>query len=682
MNALTETDAATDGMTGEGRDLMRDAVGVFQHYCDQTGSLRDALTRLTDIGDEATARAARKLAHQLGAVEPTVTMIGQVKAGKTTLVNALIGRPGFLPADINPWTSVVTSMHLSPTRAEDRAAFTFFDQNEWTRLMDKGGRMGELARRAGAEDEVDKVRQQITELREKTKARLGRKFELLLGQTHDYGYVDSALVERYVCLGDDFEADFETSSTKGRFADITKAADIRLHAPDLPMPLCIRDTPGVNDTFMMREQITIAALRDSRTCVVVLSAHQALSSVDMALIRLISNVKAREVVIFVNRIDELAAPTSEIAEIEASIRKTLKDQQGPEDAEIVFGSAYWANLALSGNLGDLTQASADALIDWGDSQLGERTRTDPIDQIVWELSGVPALFAALARRIEEGVGREALDRAAKSAINLAGGISASSEIVSFDHARPAEIMSEAEALKRYERVRAAALKTFGDRFDAVVADFHTRVDRATNSFLDRAVASLLDHLEGAGERKVWTYDPTGLRLLLRSAYTVFARKSQGAFDTTVKGVVELMTQVYVEGFALDRDAVRLQSPSAPRVPSPVLLGQTIALDIKGSWWKRWWQRRRGYDTYAGDFIEMIRAEIDPILTGLKDEHVGGVRVDAEAALARFLDEQREILVDVARRAAEGADAELGGQLAADRRAAIDETLATLTGFAA
>ncbi len=71
------------------------------------------------------------------------------------------------------------------------------------------------------------------------------------------------------------------------------------------MPLCIRDTPGVNDTFMIREQITIRAIRESRLCVVVLAAHQALSSVDLALIRMIANVKSREVIIVVNRIDEI-----------------------------------------------------------------------------------------------------------------------------------------------------------------------------------------------------------------------------------------------------------------------------------------------------------------------------------------------------------------------------------------
>jgi hypothetical protein len=58
--------------------------------------------------------ARREAPAQLDALEPSITMIGQVKAGKTSLVNAMVGWPDLLPADVNPWTSVVTSLHLSP----------------------------------------------------------------------------------------------------------------------------------------------------------------------------------------------------------------------------------------------------------------------------------------------------------------------------------------------------------------------------------------------------------------------------------------------------------------------------------------------------------------------------------------------------------------------------------------
>ena len=84
-----------------------------------------------------------------------------------------------------------------------RAKFSFFDSAEWDRLVSDGGRIGELAARAGAEEELEKLRLQVVQMREKAQARLGRKFELLLGTEHDYGAVDDALMRRYVCLGDD-----------------------------------------------------------------------------------------------------------------------------------------------------------------------------------------------------------------------------------------------------------------------------------------------------------------------------------------------------------------------------------------------------------------------------------------------------------------------------------------------
>ena len=269
------------------------------------------LARLHQLCDGKTAKAVERLRQTLADVEPGVTMLGQVKSGKTSLVNALAGRADLLPSDVNPWTSVVTSLHLTPDKVsqETAARFRFFEGDEWDRLLSKGGQLGELAERAGADTELRKIRQQITMMRNKSKARLGRKFELLLGQVHEYGYFDKNLVERYICLGDFFDGKAQgEAANQGRYADITKSADLYLHCDMLPTKLCIRDTPGVNDTFMMREQVTIRAIRDSRLCVVVLSAHQALTSVDMAVIRMISTLKARDVVIFVNRIDELSDP--------------------------------------------------------------------------------------------------------------------------------------------------------------------------------------------------------------------------------------------------------------------------------------------------------------------------------------------------------------------------------------
>ncbi len=622
----------------------------------------DLLDRLAQSGDPATRAAAARDRERLYAFEPSVTMIGQVKAGKTTLVNAMIGAPGLLPADVNPWTSVVTSLHLGPRagQAGRAARFTFFDPEDWERLTRKGGRVGELAARSGAEEEAEKVRRQIEAMREKTRARLGRRFEMLLGTSHEYGAFDARLIERYVCLGDDFledDADADADADQGRFADVTKAAELWLPREGWPVGLCLRDTPGVNDTFLMREQITIRAIRESRLCVVVLSAHQALSSVDMALIRLISNVRSREVIVFVNRIDELSDPAAQIPEIEKAIRDSLAGQKGLETVEILFGSAQWATLALTGELSALHEEAADILLAYAEHALPEMEREIGPLELVWQLSGVPALYRALWARIAEGPARERLQQVARSAMNLAIGHRAAQE------ADPARLAAEGGAALDPAAL-AADLDTLEHsvlaRFDGALAgaleEVGHRLERSHRSFLDRATAELVRHLELYGEDAPWSYDPTGLRLLLRSGYQVFVRQVRKAGEEAGEAAAAGAAALYAAALGRGPETFRVQPPGLPRAAPPVLLGQTIALDLHGTWWRRWWSRRRGYAAFAPDFYAMIEAETQPMLTDLAESHCAPAGAAVRDALRGFFSDQRMLIEAMAARGADGASA--------------------------
>ena len=669
-------------------NLLSQGFEGLSPFLARSRELRQALVRLGKIGDKATNRAARKLHHQLKHAEPSVTMIGQVKAGKTSLVNAMVGAPDLLPADVNPWTSVVTALHLNPNLApeDDRASFRFFDMEEWSRLLDRGGRIGELASRAGAEDELEKVREQVAQMREKSRKRLGAKFEMLLGQQHDYAHVDNDLIERYVCLGDDFEDDTETSPEQGRFADITKSAELFIARPQLPMPLCIRDTPGVNDTFMIREQITIRAIRESRICVVVLAAHQALSSVDLALIRMIANVKSREVVIVVNRIDELPDPVNQIPEIRASIVKTLTDFDGPKDAQIIFTSAFCANAALMNRTDALDEVTLGKMVEWSHGE-GHLTRTSYTDaELLWHLSGVPQVYDALSTRISDGMGRELLDRIAKSAMNLANGLNAQQQVISRrENDRDLPPLDLAQMDAALNQLEARSEKAMNDMFDAAIADFHKRLERSHRSFLERATGSLLQHLDKNGEGEVWEYDPTGLRILMRTAYQVFGRNAQGGTKKVLTHVAEDYAALYHRLFEVSDEDFGIEAPTTPRIPSPVLLGQTIALDLKGTWWSKWWHKRRGYRNFATEFADMIQAETDPIVDALRGAHAEAVREAALAVLEDFMAEQRAILeriADEAREAPDGVGSLLDASSAANKRAELKATMQTLTGFAA
>ncbi len=681
-------DAGAASAVGNAHLLGRGFEGL-QTYLQKSRDLRQTLVKLGKIGDKDTNRAARRLHHQLKHAEPSVTMIGQVKAGKTTMVNAMVGHPDLLPADVNPWTTVVTSLHLNPhiTAEDNKASFRFFDMEEWSRLLDRGGRIGELASRAGAEDELEKVRQQVIEMREKSKKRLGDKFELLLGQQHDYGYVDSELVERYVCLGDEFDDDPDGAESMGRFADITKSAEVLMHRPEFPMPLCIRDTPGVNDTFMIREQITIRAIRESRMCVVVLAAHQALSSVDMALIRLIANVKSREVIIAVNRCDELSDPINQIPEIRDSIRKTLAEHNGPKDAEIIFTSGYCATAALTGRMDAVDPEAVASLTKWAkeEGRIGEDANLSS-EELLWDLSGIPDIFAAISERIAEGSGQDLLDKIARSAMNLANGLNATHQVVSRrDGDAPLKPLEKGQLQGELARIESAAVDAMNKAFDEAVAEFEKRLDRSHRSFLERATGSLLAHLEKQGDQEVWEYDPSGLRILLRTAYQVFGRSAQKATNSVLVATAEQYVEVYHRLFEVSGEDFGIEAPLPQPVPSPVLLGQTIALDLKGTWWSRWWHKRRGYRSFATEFADMIKAETDPIVESLRGAHADTIRENALQVLREFLDEQRSMLLRISDEA-DGTDAGAASLLdragVAEKRAELRETMAKLSEIAA
>jgi len=687
MNIKAEIDPATEIRAQARPTNLKAGMEALAQFAQEAARIEDALDRLSDLTGPDAARAVARLKTQLQGFEPCVTLLGQVKSGKTSLINAMAGWSDLLPSDVNPWTSVVTSLHLAPAsrRAETGARFRFMTEEEWDRLTLKGGRIGELAGRAGAEGELEKVRRQIDAMRDKARARLGRNFELLMGQEHDYGFFDKNLLERYICLGDDFDAGGAGDGVEdqGRFADITRSADLFLNCQTVPFRMCLRDTPGVNDTFMMREMVTIKAVRDSRICVVVLSAGQALTSVDMALIRMISNLQSRDVVIFVNRIDELPDPVAQIPEIEESIRQTLKDHDGPAGAEIIFGSAAWANTVLSGELEDLDSASSQALIAWTEASLKLSENNQSPANIVWEMSGLPALWQALSGRIVSNLGAPCLAGIARPAITLA---------TSQEAAASVEVQGEAfadgigadELRAHMDRVAQEALAALESDLDAILDEYRARASRAHGTFVDRATHSLLEHLERRGSDELWEYDPAGLRILLRSAWSVLGSRARKAAEARYEDAVNAAAGVLYRGFGPAVEGIRLGVPDVPEHPAPVALAQTIALDFNDSWWASWWRRTRGYKAFAKQFRQLIIGETEDFMTQMTDIQTRDIRADILGGLSAFFDQQQDILKELGAGAHGRGDVgelfESGDEQA--RREALKSAIATLERHAA
>ncbi|KIC15785.1 dynamin family protein [Leisingera sp. ANG-DT] len=686
MNMENQIESATDIRASARPTNLGAGLEPLADFARKARRLDGALATLRGVSGERVKRSLTRLQEELGTFEPSVTLLGQVKSGKTSLVNAMAGWADLLPSDVNPWTSVVTSLHLEPgeTRTGNKACFQFMTEDEWDRLTTKGGRIGEMAGRAGADSELQKIRTQIEEMRDRSRQRLGRKFELLMGQKHDYGYFDKNLIERYICLGDDFgDEEPGTVDEQGRFADITRAADLFLNSRSVPHRLCLRDTPGVNDTFMMREQITIQAIRDSRICVVVLSAGQALTSVDMGLIRMISNLKSREVVIFVNRIDELADPANQIAEIEASIRQTLETHHGPQEAEIIFGSAYWANQVLTGGLEDMDPSSSAALLNWAEASVNASHAKATPQNMVWELSGLPALNRAVSERIVADLGTPLLQRIAATATTAATGQQAANAIlVQGEGSTGGANMHDVRTA--FEDICQTHLEAMDAEAGQVLNAFRDRADRAHATFTDRATHALIDHLEKWGEDCHWEYDPAGLRMLLRSAYSVMTSRLQSAAQNRYEAAVQDVAELLYDGFGPAVEGIQLAVPDVPQPASPVALAQSIALDFNDSWWASWWRRTRGYKAFAKQFRSLIEGETEDFMTQLKTVQTADVRAAVLARLQGFFDGQRDILLEIAdcRRGGGDMQALFAGDEARYQQTQTTTALETLRSFTA
>ncbi|MEL7013646.1 MAG: dynamin family protein [Pseudomonadota bacterium] len=657
MNIETQPPMATELRKAPRPSDFGSGLEQLKGYVEDMRAVQEAVSTLSGLVGENSAKSLARFGKELSEFEPTITVLGQVKAGKTALVNALAGWEDLLPSDVNPWTSVVTSLHLTPgtERSENRAHFRFMSEKEWDRLLNKGGRMGELASRAGAESELQKIAQQIENVREKARQRLGKKFELLIGEEHEYGYFDKNLLEKYICLGDDFTGDEidPDMADQGRFADILRSADLYLNSTAVPCNLCLRDTPGVNDTFMMREQITVQAIRESRLCIVVLSACQALTSVDMGLIRLISNLKSRNVVIFVNRIDELANPGEQVPEIERLIRDTLKKHADLEGVDIVFGSAYWASVALCGEINRMPQTSANALYGWAELVLdAEHSETRP-DKMVWELSGMPALFRALSSRIVSDLGRPFLKKVAEAGISVASSEEAARKI-RVEGARTAKITPR-QALGAFDALLERHMTAFGETLRSVVEEYQDRADRGHAQFVERASQSLISHLEQFGPREGWRYDPTGLRVLMRSNYRVFGQRVKAQAERHYDAALQDVAELYMGAFGDHVECLQLSPPTVSQLPAPVTLGQTIALDFNDGWWMSWWKRLRGYDAFATQFRQLINGETEDFMTQIKTTQTDLVCRQLMDGMQDFFETQRDMLSEIALSADKGQD---------------------------
>ncbi|WP_424941531.1 dynamin family protein [Aliiroseovarius sp. S253] len=300
----------------------------------------------------------------LKALKPGIAFVGQIKAGKSRLINGFTGQASFLPSDVNPWTTVVTDMHFGHQSGRSTGGeFHFFDNAQWQTLLSEGDEIRELL--PDAEDGYKRkiIEEQIEAMKTRAKARLGARYEDLLGTSHDLEELTHEDLARYVSAGADpkDQEDHPDTETAPYYSDLTRKAEVYFEQGLFPFPLTVTDTPGINDPLLIREEISHQYLRNADFFVVVLSAHQALSQADLKLFRLMQALELGQMVVFINRVDELNRGVEDAAQVHADVRAGLERALDSARMTVIMGSAQWAHYALTG---DATGIDHNQILAW------------------------------------------------------------------------------------------------------------------------------------------------------------------------------------------------------------------------------------------------------------------------------------------------------------------------------
>jgi signal recognition particle receptor subunit beta len=637
-------------------------------------SLLGLFGRLGGLLGEHAAPLLEAAGRQLEERTCRIAVIGQIKAGKSTFVNALARRPGLLPTDINPWTVVVTALHFrnGPTPPEHAAVFHLFSADEWRQLADGGGRIRELTERLVPGFQPDLLRAQLEVMRKRAERRLGPKFSELLGQCHRFKAVTPQLLADYVSAGDEDA----WPGKRRHYSDITRSADLYFSDGPFAFPITLIDTPGTNDPFMVRDEITRRSVESPDIYVFLVSATQALSAADIGMLRLLNGLNKDRIVVFINRADQLPNLNDDAEAVKAAIEKRLRAELPSLDIPVVYGSAWLGNLRLQAEAGGIPVASPQAPA--GTAHAPARAPASAP-----ELEPAADPLPALSRAVETAMhsaavlspgaaaaARQELARAAP-AVHMSSGLAEVSAAITrlmctsgvgmlmrqiavclAELVRSAEVTDRAElqaieartdarreeeadlarrvaeeerSLAAFETHAGALQASFADveaHFRGVVATagrvLRDRLCGLVRDFAATEADALLHALEESSHQRTWRCDVAPLRGRLEAAYVAVFKQAAAEIDR-LEQVLYPQLKLIVTSLLPSYRGELLEVAAWPEGPSMSLLGDKVTVDLGVSWWGRWFATRRAARDRASHLRCLIEEDFLRISDGLADE---------------------------------------------------------------
>ncbi|MBF9036226.1 hypothetical protein HKCCE2091_18430 [Rhodobacterales bacterium HKCCE2091] len=566
--------------------------------------LHDVLGRIDTTVDRKNRARFKELHERLNNWAAKVAVIGQVKAGKSTFLNAFLRQDDFLPSDVNPWTSVVTNIRINvPGDPISGAKFDFFDEADWQEIIDGGSRIRKLTEQLLPGFDTDVLRRQSEEMKNRAQRRLGKHYGTLLGTSHD-------LLKRYVCAGPGSDDGLARESL-GRYAALTKVANAYMRMPEFQVPTIVTDTPGVNDPFLVRDEFTCRSLDKSDVFIVALSAHQPLTEVDIALIRILAKQDNKDVLIYVNRIDELDDYSVELPRVMADVERRLKQAIPDIDFTMVAGSAYMANVALRTDeeAAEVREAlDTPELADYLRKEYN-RVPEDQIDRLLLA-SGLDNVRKALSDVIDNGVGRGQLAQLMgdiRAEINATQFVtrqerqSVHGQVESVQAAvaegAAQELAEEIKGITRVHEQLESFVETADQQIETVIAKFWSKLEAKLVSQVQAFVESQEELVEArsfrenivGGGTKSLVIDLVPLQQTIETEVREFFGKSRSGTDVALNNCLTACRQLIRDRFRDTTENIGLDDLPYEEFASTVLLAKkTLNIEVSSDrGWKFW-----------------------------------------------------------------------------------------------
>jgi hypothetical protein len=408
------------------------------------------------------------------------------------------------------------------------------------------------------------------------------------------------------------------------------------------LPVRLTDTK-VGQTHENNRRSIAERMAENTLNLVVLRADRLKGAVDLGLVRLLREGAKHPMILFVNHVDLLDDPASEIGSIRTMLQALVGRHHSGPLPPIVFGSLSWAEAAQTGRLSALSEDSKEALLSL--AEVADVDGDDHPPSFVWKLSGLPDLIEAIGAVLDESPLRRMLgnirrhlqvalaDLGGDAALADAGLNAAGTVALTLD-----DVGRRAEALS--QRLMADL-----DRQSALIVDqVRARIARVGNDYAESAVADMLLRFDRVDAPLQWEMDPFRAKLQLRSACLGFAQSCRALTDRMLRrgarDFAALSRELLGTDASLPAPESALGTFMSIRAPEPKGTGH-------GDKWS--WRPRSGHIKLARvrEFRSHINLQVAILLRDAEERQINAPMEAMRKRLADFLRDQSKALITLA-----------------------------------